>query len=128
MILNLFHLNCSSDENSFWFYSCPKIPPTEFKDVLLTASFAKTRVQFPDASSWIETGCRISLGNLQINSDFQPKNHLYAKLFLQKTNLEKVFERLGKSAEPGLCFAQTAGIPGKMPIKDYGVFFAKLSF
>lgn len=36
------------------------------------------------------------------NSDFQPKNHLYVKLFLQKTNLEQVSARLGKSAEPGL--------------------------
>lgn len=36
------------------------------------------------------------------NSDFQPKTHLYAKLFLQKTNLEQVSARVGKSAEPGL--------------------------
>lgn len=30
------------------------------------------------------------------------KNHLYVKLFLQKTNLEQVSAKLGKSAEPGL--------------------------
>lgn len=95
-------LNCSSEERSSWFYSYPQIPAIGFNDGLQTASFSKTRVQFPDASSWIQTRCHISLGDLQKNSDFPPQNHLYAKLFLQKINLEQVSASVGKSAEPGL--------------------------
>lgn len=102
-------------------------PATEFQDGLQTTSFTKNRVQLPDASSWIQTWRRISLGNLQKTVTFNPKPTWTLNYFLKPQIWSRYLQGQG-IGRAGPCFAQTAGIPGKMPGKDSGVIFAKLSF